>query len=69
MDMDLRDINKTTLSAIGGHFEFVRMPFEFANAPATFHRVMENILARRYYSFFVITPRTRQRPKVSIRQT
>lgn len=45
VEMDPRDVNKTAFSAIGGHFEFVRMPFGLSNAPATFQRVMDNILA------------------------
>ncbi|GJQ87708.1 hypothetical protein Trydic_g14170 [Trypoxylus dichotomus] len=35
---------KTALNVENGHFEFVRMPFVLKNAPATFQRVMDNVL-------------------------
>lgn len=38
------DIPKTAFNVENGHYEFVRMPFGLKNSPATFQRVMDNIL-------------------------
>jgi len=45
VEMKPEDTEKTAFSAEGGHFEFIRMPFGLTNAPATFQRVMDNVLA------------------------
>nr|CAH7767400.1 unnamed protein product [Callosobruchus chinensis] len=44
IEMDEKDIEKTAFSTKNGHWEFLRMPFGLKNAPATFQRVMDNIL-------------------------
>lgn len=38
------DIPKTAFSVEQGHFEYVRMPMGLKNSPATFQRVMDNVL-------------------------
>nr|CAH7726837.1 unnamed protein product [Callosobruchus chinensis] len=44
IEMDEADIEKTGFSTENGCWEFLRMPFGLKNAPATFQRVMDNIL-------------------------
>ena len=45
VEVDPADREKTAFSIPGrGHFHFVVMPFGLANAPATFERMMDNIL-------------------------
>ena len=44
IQMNEDDIPKTAFSTDTGHYEFLRMPFGLKNAPATFQRVMNNIL-------------------------
>uniref|UniRef100_A0A146M517 RNA-directed DNA polymerase n=1 Tax=Lygus hesperus TaxID=30085 RepID=A0A146M517_LYGHE len=39
------DQAKTAFTTAGGHFEYARMPFGLCNAPATFQRLMDRLLA------------------------
>ena len=43
--MDSQDINKTTFVCHRGTFRFPRMPFGLCNAPATFQRLMDTVMA------------------------
>jgi hypothetical protein len=42
--MDPEDRAKTAFATPFGLYEFVRMPFELSNSPATFQRLMDQVL-------------------------
>lgn len=44
IEMDPSSIQKTAFNVENGHYEYLRMPFGLKNAPATFQRVMDNVL-------------------------
>lgn len=44
IEMHSEDRDKTAFTVEYGNFEFVRMPFGLKNSPATFQRIMDNVL-------------------------
>jgi len=44
LELDPRDTHKTAFSVDNGKYEFLRLPFGLKNSPATFQRVMDNVL-------------------------
>lgn len=51
IEMAQESVEKTAFCVNNGHYEYVRMPFGLKNAPATFQRVMDNILREYLYKF------------------
>jgi hypothetical protein len=45
IDMDPSDIDKTAFSTKEGHWAYKRMPFGLKTAPATFQKMMKNVLS------------------------
>ena len=48
------DIPKTAFACRIGAFEFVRMPFGLVNAPATFQRIMDDVLREFNWKFVAV---------------
>lgn len=44
IQMQPESVEKTAFNTEDGHFEFTRMPFGLKNAPATFQRIMDDVL-------------------------
>lgn len=45
IELEKESIQKTAFNVENGHYEYIRKPFGLKNAPATFQRVMDNVLA------------------------
>ncbi|MGL5707542.1 MAG: reverse transcriptase domain-containing protein, partial [Aeromonas sp.] len=52
--MHKEDIHKTAFTCKFGNFEFLRMPFGLVNAPATFQRAMDELLAKERFQFVAV---------------
>lgn len=54
IEIDPRDADKTAFSVERGKFQYNRMPFGLKGAPATFQRVMDNILREHIGKFCLV---------------
>ena len=54
IELDPQSIEKTAFTVPNGHFEFLRLPFGLKNSPATFQRVMDNILKEYLNKFCLV---------------
>lgn len=54
IEVNPEDREKTAFSTSDGHYEFRRMPFGLKNAPATFQRMMNNVLREHVNKICVI---------------
>lgn len=52
--MNKNSIEKTAFTVNHGHFEYLRMHFGLKNAPATFQRMMDEILRDYLYKFRLV---------------
>lgn len=48
------DIEKTAFGSKFGTFEFLKMPFGLVNGPATFQRLMDNVLRNEIGNFTAV---------------
>ena len=54
IEMDPATKDKSAFTTHAGLFEFERMPFDLCNAPATFQRLMQAVLAGMAWDFYFV---------------